>query len=1035
MTTRARHTRRRTTRSRARGDFAAALLCLSLLGGCGAPQAGGLAAPKAAVAQAQADGAATQKKATAAETALDRLTAAAKRETDAPVSGEPRLGLALPQPLIDASVKLQPHAGEALARASMPLEQVLAQVTLPDYLKPGDAEARGDAEPSPAAVRAYVRGRAAYLENNRFEAVNQLEQARRLDPNSAHILRLLGIVYFDRGDDVRGAQRLMDAVKLEPDDAASLFLLGRYAYQKGRWAEAIATLARAGNDDADSVDPAIPYLRPYYLGQALLQDGYDAAAVAKLQEYLRLPAGFSRTSRLHLELAFLDRQRGQTHVQLGDALARLGRFADAIGHYHEAAADEDVDDELLAARLIYANLALNRPAQAQLLLVRALGEAQSSPRLLTLAPYVAQTTGDKQFPQVLRQVYRQNDRPPLLALAIAESLDREAAAKFLAEHLAESPADLLVFDRLVSQYAADDHAAVLATLLKLIAQEPAMARQYTDQWLSHKPPVDQMLKELAALPEADRQSAAGLFLRGALHEAAGQINEAVAAYDQAMTADAGFLSPHLATVELQLRLKRYDKALELLDKVANKDEAPARFARARALAGLNRLDEASTLIDQLLVEDARDVEYRLFKARVQTLQRDFEGAERTLNAILDFDPANELAYTALFKLYEDVPRTDHMQWLRLMRRVQREIPGSRIARVKLAEWQDANRQFPQAEQNLRGVLADHPDDDEALQMLASVLGRADRWVDAEKVLIEQVEKRPDAAVPILLLEEVSQRLDHMAQFLPRKEAFLRRQPESLARWVELARVYDQMDQPAKAIDALQEVLKLRPEVKAELRTTLARLYHRAEQTDKALAVLDEAIADGAEKPADLHYLKALMFHEQQKPEAAEDALLAALKADPNYPPANNDLGYLWADQNRNLDKAREMTLKAVTADPNNGAYLDSLGWVHYKLGQFQDAVRRLEEARSKPQGDDPVILDHLGDALWRADRKNQAINYWREALRLAEAMTGEERPDIKKVRQTLTEKIEAAEQDEAPAVAPIPSELLPANIKAEATPK
>jgi Flp pilus assembly protein TadD len=54
--------------------------------------------------------------------------------------------------------------------------------------------------------------------------------------------------------------------------------------------------------------------------------------------------------------------------------------------------------------------------------------------------------------------------------------------------------------------------------------------------------------------------------------------------------------------------------------------------------------------------------------------------------------------------------------------------------------------------------------------------------------------------------------------------------------------------------------------------------------------------------------------------------------------------------------------------PNDGYIVDSLGWAHYRLGEYEDAVRELERAvELRPA--DPTINDHLGDAYWQVGRE------------------------------------------------------------------
>lgn len=104
---------------------------------------------------------------------------------------------------------------------------------------------------------------------------------------------------------------------------------------------------------------------------------------------------------------------------------------------------------------------------------------------------------------------------------------------------------------------------------------------------------------------------------------------------------------------------------------------------------------------------------------------------------------------------------------------------------------------------------------------------------------------------------------------------------------------------------------------------------------------------------------------------------------PENPGALNDLGYLWADENQHLDRAYRMVQQAVESDPENGAYRDSLGWVLYRKGQYDEAVSELEKAVEKEP--DPVVLDHLGDAYWKANQQEKARTTWDRAAGELEA--------------------------------------------------
>ena len=74
-----------------------------------------------------------------------------------------------------------------------------------------------------------------------------------------------------------------------------------------------------------------------------------------------------------------------------------------------------------------------------------------------------------------------------------------------------------------------------------------------------------------------------------------------------------------------------------------------------------------------------------------------------------------------------------------------------------------------------------------------------------------------------------------------------------------------------------------------------------------------------------------------------------------------------------------MINKAVKLRPNDGYFVDSLGWAHYRMGNYKEAVLKLEKAVTLIPND-PIINDHLGDALWRAGFQNEAVFQWNRSL-------------------------------------------------------
>jgi tetratricopeptide (TPR) repeat protein len=124
---------------------------------------------------------------------------------------------------------------------------------------------------------------------------------------------------------------------------------------------------------------------------------------------------------------------------------------------------------------------------------------------------------------------------------------------------------------------------------------------------------------------------------------------------------------------------------------------------------------------------------------------------------------------------------------------------------------------------------------------------------------------------------------------------------------------------------------------------------------------------------------AVAQQESGRRRAAAGTLEQLLKIDPDSPDYLNFYGYLLAEDGRELPRAKRMIERALEADPDNGAYIDSLGWVLYQQGDLEGALEQLIRAVNIV-GDDPVVLEHLGDCLRDLGRTDEARRTYERAL-------------------------------------------------------
>ena len=360
---------------------------------------------------------------------------------------------------------------------------------------------------------------------------------------------------------------------------------------------------------------------------------------------------------------------------------------------------------------------------------------------------------------------------------------------------------------------------------------------------------------------------------------------------------------------------------------------------------------------------------------------------------------------------------------RLTERALRHIPASKIARVKQAEQLITRRDFPGAEQLLRAVQKESPDDRRSLEMLTLLLTFTRREAEADEMVEARLKTYPRDKDVLQVAVMHFRRSNNKQRLYEVLEQFINVALTGEDRDQELAALHIRNEQPEKAIALLTDALAEKDRVKdpRAMVRMLGIAMTRGKQMDKA----DEhfkRIADAHPKHwGDIQFELAMLYERQNRKDASEKLLQSVLDKEPGHPKANNALGYSWADQGKNLEKAEKMIEIALKEEPDNSAYLDSMGWVKYKLAKFDDAVKYLERSRLQEGGEHPVILDHLGDALYRAGRQIDALQAWLRAQGKIDPEELEEDTELKAVSASVKAKIQAVQTAKEPKLAEVPN--------------
>ena len=859
--------------------------------------------------------------------------------------------------------------------ATLTLDQILPAAELP---RPTTAPAtRPAGRPPIDALLLYGRAVDDLNAGRRSSAVELLEKAVALDPASFELHYALGRSYARDGSapDGRAVAELQRAAEINPDHLRLQVDLGRVLLSAGEEEKGLWHLRLALKTSKYESDEAGAAAAELLLGRALAREGYHTAAVEAYERLLARLENPGPALRSNPETAFLIARPELLQLQAAESYAQVGRFEPALEAYR-AASRRDPRSFELRARVVKALAGLKRHDEAAAEAADAVARFRASPASVALLRETVAGAGGGGVVELLQRLRRQRPRERSLLFATAEVLRLEGrpdeARRMLYEAAAAAPGDPELVRRL---YEAERDAD----------PQGAAAARFLVDWSSRHPEAVHLLGEhWDDLLSRGRMGLAGLRRL----EPAGEAGPRWAAAKE-------FWVAHVA----RLRHRR-DVARAALH--ASTDATPPFAPALRAMAGWDRQELGMTAegrkaeVERLAAAAERDDAALAEELRGMVLlsARDFAGARQRLARAVELSPAP---------------------------------PERRFALAVAARGAGDEAAFEQA---LWKLVSDCPGFEDAYDALYAYYEGRGKGGAAAQVLSAWL-TADLASVPALLVQVREQirdgRLTAAQGLLQRLSAD---RPGDVRVLAILRAVYGQSGSRTRAwlVSELQQRLGTSPgdvATAAQLSDLLADDGRSAEAT----RVLDATRAAVAADPDLLYQLAGLYSRVGQKA-TTEQVLRDALKLEPRHAPAANDLGYSLAEDGRDLGQAESLTRLAVEAEPANASFLDSLGWVLYKRGRFDEARGFLERSAAEagnPGGDeddegpDPVVLDHLGDTLYRLGDKATAGNYWeRAAKRLADMPADRrDRDDLKQLRLQLDRKRKQLEAGQPVAVSPV----------------
>ena len=521
-------------------------------------------------------------------------------------------------------------------------------------------------------------------------------------------------------------------------------------------------------------------------------------------------------------------------------------------------------------------------------------------------------------------------------------------------------------------------------------------------------------KDLLLRPDGEHKAdALAHFVEGMSFEENGEMDKALAAYRKVLDVDPGQANLASRVAALLTRQDDFPEAIDVLkDAIKANPNASGPLLQLAFIYTkyLRRTGQAIDYVNRAIALDPHNIDAYERLCEIALGAGDEKKALQSLDRATEIKSDDPTFWARLGKLYASIVfRPDRPAKPEEIARVNdifkkaADRAGNDSAALKdVADYYASTQQIKEAIPLYLRLLELEPDDINAREKLATGFVLTNQREKAVEMLEAIIKEHPEKYQPYDLLAGL---LDDAARALEREK----KGDQAKAMFAKAAANYEQsliinpgraspylhlaelllgpLKQNERAVKVLSEARQHFPQT-PEIVYYLGIAQREAKHFQEAVATFEEALheaeAEGAEIGNARFYFDYGAAAEQAGlHDKAADLFRKSIAVDPaNAADAYNYLAYMWAERDTHLDEAEQMIKLALQADPNNGAYIDTLGWLEFRQGKFDQALSDLLRAAQKLTREDPVVLEHVGDACAKLNKAAQALDAWQRALNL-----------------------------------------------------
>ena len=441
------------------------------------------------------------------------------------------------------------------------------------------------------------------------------------------------------------------------------------------------------------------------------------------------------------------------------------------------------------------------------------------------------------------------------------------------------------------------------------------------------------------------------------------------------------------------------KSIEVLEEMAA--QFPSRLEPLMALVDLyGRIKDSPKVIhslDRLEKLDGKSEQISMEKFRMYLAMDDNEKAFSEIESLVKEYPYEMRYLTILGDVYMENGKEDEA--FKTYQEVLAQEPGYAPAMLSLASYYEKTGQDSLYRVQLDGLLLNQKVESRTkvniMRQLIMRSERSDR--DSTRIvglfdsMLAQEQENADVAM-LAAQYLLSKRMDEKAK--PVLWKVLELDPENKPARLQLLSFAISKEDLDEVIRICSPAVEYMPEA-LEFYYYWGIAHYQKEQHDEALEVFKKGVRQvtpDSEKNmvSDFYSIMGDLYHIKKMNVEAYAAYDSALVYKPDNIGALNNYAYYLSVERKNLDKAEEMSYKTVKAEPTNNTYLDTYAWILFEKGKYVEARIYIDQAMQNGGDKSSVVVEHCGDIYYKNGEAEKALEYWKQAEKLAAEPTENE---------------------------------------------